>query len=281
MKKRITVFCFILVVGLVLSGCALKQLVMSNEELIKDAIKNYVLNDLVLESDDSSYLFFDDDKDSTTTLPDKFAAKVEYTRGQMTREVTKVTVDKDAGVATAEVLVTIPGEVKLFYASGEYIGTKDATLSGKAIFTAEKVGDKWKIADIEMNLTTNESAPIISNVTLDPQPVLPGQQLKIFAEISGEKGDRFRVVARNRAGSVRTRLVDNGNPFRYDNAANDGIYSGWVEIRENAEPGLYKGGIKAVTWGSVRDISRDENGEFLVPVKITIKVFTVEVGEGE
>lgn len=283
MKKFVIALSLLVIVGVLLAGC-LPMVSPSKQEIIT-LVKNFPLDDLLMGSEDQD-LFAKTDVTTASVEPlpqtTVYAARGAYTRGQMERVVGAVNIDEANGVATAEVSIKIAGTIELYDTANVLVGTKDATLAGSALYTANKIDGRWKIVDKKMRLATNAKAPVFATPVLEPQPVQAGQQLQIRVGISsgnGENADLFRAAARSRAGGTRTRLVDTGNPFMADQLKGDSIYSGIVTVNINATAGKHIGIMKAVAWGSIVDITKDANGAYLTPVKMTLQTFTVEVIE--
>ena len=76
---------------------------------------------------------------------------------------------------------------------------------------------------------TNQATTRISNISVSPGYILPGQQLKIQAKIEDEEGvsrAMAEVISADESQKIQLKLFDDGN--HNDGASNDGIYSNSV-----------------------------------------------------
>lgn len=199
----------------------------------------------------------------------EYARYWNFSREKMEWFISDIVVDEELGTGKVTLTITIPGEVVLYDETYELIGVKDIIISGTGILDFEKMGDSWIITDKSIDLKTVNSSLVIDEPQISPQPVAPGDELYI---------NKVVITGIDEGEDIRGRIrVHRGKPTR-KLAENDGYYtSDSITINPNAMPGNYLGIIKAVKWGSVVDASKDENGDFITPVEMNLKSFTVDV----
>ncbi|MCK4260281.1 MAG: hypothetical protein KAX49_14995 [Halanaerobiales bacterium] len=274
MRKNLVFVCLIVLIGVLVAGCSLNGIIAQTDvELIRE-LANSFLDDAtdILESE-SGDEFNDVETLSVILANENYAYKAKFTRKKMEKIINNIEVDEELGIGTAEIAVTIPGQVELFDENSESQGFKDATLSGISIFEFEKSNDRWRITKRTMDLSTQDTNLEIEDPILKPQPVAPGGDLTISVNITGEDPQNIRALVRNRVGTNRKRL--------YPTSEGDFTTIMPLAINSNAEIGTHIGIIKAVVWGSVRDLTTDEDGNFTVSVQMSIRNFFVEVGNEE